>query len=54
MGPPNPVAYPYSFLRTITWKCVDVKTDPEGRYLFLRGMIGGVEVTLANLYVPNS
>lgn len=40
--------------RSVPWKCVDVKTDLEGRYLFLRGDIGGVEVTLANIYAPNS
>lgn len=26
----------------------------EGRFLFLKGMIGNAKVTLANLYVPNS
>lgn len=30
------------------------QTDAEGRSLFLKGMVGGVRLTLANLYVPNS
>lgn len=54
MGPLSPMAYPYSFHAQFPWNCVGVKTDPEEQYLFLRGMICGVEVTLANLYVPNS
>lgn len=29
-------------------------SDPEGRYLFLRGEIRGVPVTLANIYAPNN
>lgn len=40
--------------RSVPWKCAEVKTDPEGRFLFIRGDIGGVEVTLANVYAPNS
>lgn len=35
--------------RSVPWKCSNVKTDPEGRYLFLSGDIGSVEVTLANI-----
>lgn len=35
---------------SVPWKCTEVKADPEGRYLFLRGDIGGIEVTLANIY----
>lgn len=38
----------------VPWTCLDTVTDSEGCFLFLKGMIGGVKVTLANFYVPNS
>lgn len=38
----------------VPYSCVDVKADPEGQHLFLRGMVGSVEVTLASLYAPNT
>lgn len=31
---------------------MDVKADSGGRYLFLRGTVGGVEVILASIYAP--
>lgn len=41
------------FSAKLPWTCIDTKTDGEGRYLFLRGRIGDVEESLANLYAPN-
>lgn len=38
----------------IPWSLIAMKTDPSGRYLFLKGMIDDVKVTLANFYAPNS
>lgn len=38
---------------TVPWTLVDKKTDPAGRFLFLKGLIGGAKVTIANLYIPN-
>lgn len=38
----------------LQWSHIDVKLDGEGRFLFLKGRIGEVKVTLANLYVPNT
>lgn len=37
----------------LPWSLVEVLTDPLGRFLFLKGQIGGVRVTIANLYAPN-
>lgn len=37
----------------ILWTQIEAGTDTEGRYLFLKGRIGDVQVTLANLYAPN-
>ena len=31
----------------------DRRTDPEGRFLFMKVKIGGVDYTLANVYAPN-
>ncbi|CAI9547993.1 unnamed protein product [Staurois parvus] len=31
----------------------DRRTDPEGRFLFLKGKLQGIECTLANIYCPN-
>lgn len=38
----------------IPWTLIDMKTDPLGRFLFLKGWIGDVKVTVANLYMPNN
>lgn len=38
----------------VPWTCLDTVVDPAGRFLFLKGRIGDVKVTLANLYAPNS
>lgn len=38
----------------VPWTCLDVKSDSGGWYLFVRGTIGGTEVTLASIYVPNT
>lgn len=38
----------------IPWTHTDVKLDREGRSLLLKGRIGDVKITLANLYVPNT
>lgn len=31
----------------------DIRADKEGRFLFLKGTIGGIKVTLATVNVPN-
>lgn len=38
----------------IPWTHLDTWTDPEGRFILLKGVIGTVKVTLANFYVSNS
>lgn len=38
---------------TIPWTQLDVRTDPVGHFLFLKGLIRDMKVTFANLYVPN-
>lgn len=40
-------------LGRVPWTCLDTLVDFSGRYLFLKGMIGGVKVTLGTLYAPN-
>lgn len=42
------------FSARVPWKPLDVRTDKEGRFLFLKGMIGDRKVTFANLYTPNT
>ena len=37
----------------IQWTYVDSMRDPKGRYLFVKGKIGGIGVTFATVYVPN-
>lgn len=37
----------------VPWTCQDTRIDAEGRYVFLKGLIGDVLVTLATVYVPN-
>ena len=37
----------------ISFKVEERKVDPEGRYLFLRGVLQGKKYTLANIYCPN-
>lgn len=37
----------------LPWQFQEVLTDPEGRYIFLKGLIGGIQFTLATLYAPN-
>lgn len=32
---------------------LDTLEDPEGRFLFLKGVLGGKTLTLANIYGPN-
>lgn len=39
--------------RRVPWNLKDIRTDKEGRFLFLKGTIGGIKVTLATVYVPN-
>lgn len=38
----------------LPWSLIDTIADPGGRFLFLKGMLGGVKVTIVNLYAPNS
>ena len=33
----------------VPWNLIDVQTDKEGRFLFLKGCIGDIKLTLANL-----
>lgn len=42
------------FARGVRFTLDDRRTDPEGRYLFLRGRINEVEYSLANIYCPNN
>lgn len=37
----------------LRWQCQAVLTDPGGRYMFLRGLIGDDPLTLASIYAPN-
>lgn len=37
----------------VPWTCRDTRIDTEGRYVFLKGLIGDVLVTLATVYAPN-
>lgn len=41
------------FSNRVPWSCIESITDPGGGFLFLKDMIGGVKVTLTNLYAPN-
>lgn len=34
------------------WSCQDILTDPEGHFLFIKGLIE-VKMTFASIYVPN-
>lgn len=40
-------------VRTVPWTCRETKVDTDGRYVFIKGLIGGVLVTLATVYAPN-
>lgn len=35
------------------FQIMDRKVDPEGRYIFLKGVLKGVQYTFANIYCPN-
>lgn len=37
----------------LPWQFQEMLVDPEGRYVFLKGLIGGIQFTLATLYAPN-
>ena len=37
----------------VPWCLVDKRVDPNGRFIFLKGSIGNIKVTLATIYVPN-
>lgn len=41
------------FASGIRFVLEDRLTDPEGRFLFLKGKLGDEEYTLANVYAPN-
>lgn len=41
------------FARGVRFELEERITDPEGRYLFLRGKLNGFECSLANFYGPN-
>lgn len=38
----------------VSWSLIDRWLDVNGRFLFLKGHIGGVKVTLATVYAPNT
>lgn len=35
------------------WQCQDSLIDTSGRYIFLKGLLGGIQVTLSTIYAPN-
>lgn len=37
----------------ILWRTQDTLVDPTGRYIFLRGLVGEIQITLATIYAPN-
>lgn len=37
----------------LPWHCQAVVKDPDGLFVFLKGLVGEVQLTLATLYVPN-
>lgn len=37
----------------IPWQTQDTLIDPMGRYIFLRGLLGNTQITLATIYTPN-
>lgn len=41
------------FARGVRFDLDKRKTDPEGRYLFLKGKLNGAEYSLENIYCPN-
>lgn len=44
---------PVQISAKVPWTLTDMKADTMGRFLFLKGLIGGAKVTIANFYVPN-
>lgn len=41
------------FVKGVQFKLEERLQDPEGRFLFLKGILGEIECTLANIYAPN-
>lgn len=41
------------FTKTCKFSLTDRMTDPDGRYLLLKGKLGDKMFTLANVYCPN-
>lgn len=41
------------FSRSVNFTLINRLADPEGRFLFLKGKLGGKVMTLANVYCPN-
>lgn len=39
--------------KTLPWQLLDLHTDREGRYLFVKGTLQSQMFTFANLYLPN-
>lgn len=37
----------------LPWQCQAALKDPEGRFVFLRGLVGDTPLTLASIYAPN-
>lgn len=41
------------FVKGVQFKLEERLQDPEGRFLFLKGILGEIECTLANIYAPD-
>lgn len=41
------------FAKDVRFKLEERMTDPESRFLFLRGKLNGSDCSLANVYGPN-
>lgn len=37
----------------VPWICSDTRIDPEGRYIFVKGILRNTQVTIATVYAPN-
>ena len=44
----------YSYQKKIDFKTKDIKTDKEGHYLMIKGSIQEEDITIVNIYAPNT
>lgn len=42
-----------AFKKSCPWKTESLQSDPEGRFLFVKGTLHGVRYTFASIYAPN-